>query len=158
MIKALHDAGISVVMDVVYNHTYSTDSCFQYTVPNYYYRMKTTGKFSDGSGCGNEGATERAMYRQYVIDSLKYWVNEYHVDGFRFDLMGLMDVETMNMAREALDQIDHESQCGVKAGQAVTPTTRLTLAQAQNSILQHRLMRQDSATESLFSMTASVTV
>lgn len=106
MIKALHDAGISVVMDVVYNHTYSTDSCFQYTVPNYYYRMKTTGAFSNGSGCGNEGATERAMYRQYVIDSLKYWVNEYHVDGFRFDLMGLMDVETMNMAREALDQID----------------------------------------------------
>ena len=106
MIKALHDDGISVVMDVVYNHTYSTDSCFQYTVPNYYYRMKTTGAFSDGSGCGNEGATERAMYRQYVIDSLKYWVNEYHVDGFRFDLMGLMDVETMNMAREALDQID----------------------------------------------------
>ena len=106
MIQALHDRGISVVMDVVYNHTYSTDSCFQYTVPNYYYRMKTTGAFSDGSGCGNEGATERAMYRQYVIDSLKYWVNEYHVDGFRFDLMGLMDVETMNMAREALDQID----------------------------------------------------
>ena len=106
MIQALHDRGISVVMDVVYNHTYSTDSCFQYTVPNYYYRMKTTGAFSNGSGCGNEGATERAMYRQYVIDSLKYWVNEYHVDGFRFDLMGLMDVETMNMAREALDQID----------------------------------------------------
>lgn len=106
MIKALHDAGISVVMDVVYNHTFSTDSCFQHTVPNYYYRMKTSGAFSDGSGCGNEGATERAMYRQYVIDSLKYWVNEYHVDGFRFDLMGIMDVETMNMAREALDQID----------------------------------------------------
>lgn len=106
MIQALHDRGISVVMDVVYNHTYSTDSCFQHTVPNYYYRMKTSGAFSDGSGCGNEGATERAMYRQYVIDSLKYWVNEYHVDGFRFDLMGIMDVETMNMAREALDQID----------------------------------------------------
>nr|WP_296170444.1 type I pullulanase [uncultured Ruminococcus sp.] len=106
MIKALHDAGISVVMDVVYNHTFSTDSCFQHTVPNYYYRMKTSGAFSDGSGCGNEGATERAMYRQYVIDSLKYWVNEYHIDGFRFDLMGIMDVETMNMAREALDQID----------------------------------------------------
>ena len=106
MIKALHDAGISVVMDVVYNHTYSTDSCFQKTVPNYYYRMTTTGAFSNGSGCGNEGATERAMYRQYVIDSLKYWVNEYHVDGFRFDLMGIMDVETMNMARAALDEID----------------------------------------------------
>lgn len=106
MIKALHDAGISVVMDVVYNHTYSTDSCFQKTVPDYYYRKTTTGAFSKGSGYGNECATERAMYRQYIIDSLKYWVNEYHIDGFNFNLMGLMDVETMNMAREALDKID----------------------------------------------------
>lgn len=106
MIKALHDAGISVVMDVVYNHTYSTDSCFQSTVPNYYYRMTKTGAFSNGSGCGNECATERAMYRDYLIQSLLYWVNEYHVDGFRFDLMGIMDVETMNMAREALDAVD----------------------------------------------------
>ena len=106
MIKALHDAGISVVMDVVYNHTFSTDSCFQKTVPDYYYRMLTSGAFSDGSGCGNECATERAMYRNFVIQSLLYWVNEYHIDGFRFDLMGLMDVETMNMIREALDQVD----------------------------------------------------
>ena len=106
MIQALHDRGISVVMDVVYNHTYSTDSCFQYTVPNYYYRMKTTGAFSNGSGCGNEGATERAMYRQYVIDSLKYWVNEYHVDGFRFDLMGIHDIETMNEIRKAVNAVD----------------------------------------------------
>ena len=106
MIKALHDAGISVVMDVVYNHTYSTDSCFQKTVPDYYYRMNADGTFSNGSGCGNEGATERAMYRNFVIQSVLYWVNEYHVDGFRFDLMGLMDVETMNMIRDALDKVD----------------------------------------------------
>ena len=106
MIQALHDAGISVVMDVVYNHTYSTDSCFQSTVPNYYYRMTSAGAFSNGSGCGNECATERAMYRDYMIQSCLYWVNEYHVDGFRFDLMGLLDVETMNMVREALDGVD----------------------------------------------------
>lgn len=106
MIKALHDAGISVVMNVVYNHTYSTDSCFQATVPNYYYRMTKTGAFSNGSGCGNECATERAMYREYLIQSLLYWVNEYHVDGFCFDLMGIIDVETMNLAREALDSVD----------------------------------------------------
>ena len=106
MIQALHDAGISVVMDVVYNHTYSTNSCFQATVPNYYYRMTSSGTFSNGSGCGNECASERAMYRDYMIQSCLYWVNEYHVDGFRFDLMGILDVETMNMIRDALDQVD----------------------------------------------------
>lgn len=106
MIQALHNAGISVVMDVVYNHTFSTNSCFQNTVPNYYYRMTKLGGFSNGSGCGNECATERAMYRDYMIQSLLYWVNEYHVDGFRFDLMGIMDGETMNMARAALDKVD----------------------------------------------------
>lgn len=107
MIQALHDRGISVVMDVVYNHTYSTDSCFQKTVPNYYYRLNRAGKFSNGSGCGNECATERAMYRNYVIQSCLYWVNEYHIDGFRYDLMGIMDVETMNQLRDALDQVDN---------------------------------------------------
>ncbi|MGN0488251.1 MAG: type I pullulanase [Ruminococcus sp.] len=106
MIKALHDAGISVVMDVVYNHTYSYDSCFEATVPNYYYRMKADGTYSNGSGCGNETATERLMFRNYVIQSCLYWVNEYHVDGFRFDLMGIMDVETMNMIRAELDKVD----------------------------------------------------
>lgn len=105
MIQALHEAGISVVMDVVYNHTYDTNSCFQATVPNYYYRMTSSGSFSNGSGCGNECATERAMYRNFVIQSVLHWVNEYHVDGFRFDLMGLMDVETMNLIREALDKV-----------------------------------------------------
>ena len=106
MIQALHNAGISVVMDVVYNHTYSQDSCFQRTVPNYYYRMTDDGNFSNGSGCGNECATERAMFRNYMLQSVKYWVEEYHIDGFRFDLMGLMDGETMNLVREELDMID----------------------------------------------------
>lgn len=109
MIQALHNAGIAVVMDVVYNHTYSCskdDSCFQATVPDYYYRMNKDGSFSNGSGCGNEVATERAMARDYIVQSCLYWVNEYHVDGFRFDLMGLMDTETMNIIRAELDKVD----------------------------------------------------
>ena len=106
MIMALHNAGIQVVMDVVYNHTYSQDSVFQKTVPDYYYRFKADDSWSNGSGCGNETATERAMYRNYVVQSCAYWVNEYHVDGFRFDLMGCMDVETMNAIRAELDKVD----------------------------------------------------
>lgn len=106
MIQALHNAGIAVVMDVVYNHTFSADSCFEHTVPNYYYRMTSTGAYSNGSGCGNETASENLMYRNYMIQSCLYWVNEYHVDGFRFDLMGLHDTETMNLIREALDKVD----------------------------------------------------
>ncbi len=106
MIKALHDAGLSVVMDVVYNHTYSTDSCFTSTVPNYYYRMKADGTYSNGSGCGNDTASERRMYRNFMIQSCLYWVNEYHVDGFRFDLMGLHDKETLEMIRTELDKVD----------------------------------------------------
>ncbi len=106
MIKSIHDNGMGVIMDVVYNHTYSTDSVFQNTVPNYYYRMTSAGAFSSGSGCGNDTASEREMYRQYMINSVVYWATEYHVDGFRFDLMGLHDVETMNMIREALDEVD----------------------------------------------------
>ena len=109
MIQALHKAGISVVMDVVYNHTFSNskdDSCFQATVPDYYYRMTKTGTFSNGSGCGNEVSSERAMTRKYIVDSILHWVNEYHVDGFRFDLMGLMDTETLNIIRDELDKIN----------------------------------------------------
>lgn len=105
MIKALHDAGIGVIMDVVYNHTYSTDSVFQNTVPNYYYRMNTDGSFSNGSGCGNDTASEHKMFRKYMIDSVTYWAKEYHIDGFRFDLMGLHDIETMNQIRKALDNL-----------------------------------------------------
>lgn len=106
MIQALHKAGLSVVMDVVYNHTASTDSSFEKCVPNYYYRMQSNGKYSDGSGCGNETASERRMFRNFLIQSCMYWVNEYHIDGFRFDLMGVHDVETMNMLRKEMDKVD----------------------------------------------------
>lgn len=103
MVMALHKAGISVVMDVVYNHTFSLDSVFEKTVPGYYYRRNQDGTCSNGSACGNDTASDRKMYRRYMIDSVLYWATEYHVDGFRFDLMGLHDVDTMNRIREALD-------------------------------------------------------
>jgi type I pullulanase len=106
MIQALHNAGISVVMDVVYNHTADTNSSFEACVPNYYYRMQANGKYSDGSGCGNETASERRMFRNFMIQSCMYWVNEYHIDGFRFDLMGVHDVETMNLLRAEMDKVD----------------------------------------------------
>lgn len=107
MIQAYHEAGIGVIMDVVYNHTYSSySSPFQLTVPAYYYRMHDNGSFQDGSGCGNETASEKEMYRKYMIDSLTYWAEEFGVDGFRFDLMGLHDVATMNAIRSAMDDID----------------------------------------------------
>jgi len=109
MVMALHKAGISVVMDVVYNHTYSLDSVFEKTVPGYYYRQDENGKYTDGSACGNDTASDREMYRRYMIDSVMYWANEYHIDGFRFDLMGLHDVETMNQIREAVNTIP---ECG----------------------------------------------
>lgn len=105
MIQALHKAGIAVVMDVVYNHTYSEDSVFQRTVPDYYYRKNPDKSFANGSLCGNDTASERKMYRKYMIDSVCYWAKEYQIDGFRFDLMGLHDVETMNDIRAALDAL-----------------------------------------------------
>lgn len=105
MIQALHNAGIGVIMDVVYNHTYTSDSWFQRTVPNYYYRMNNDGAFSNGSGCSNDTASEHLMFRKYMIDSVTYWASEYHIDGFRFDLMGLHDVTTMNSIRTALDNL-----------------------------------------------------
>ncbi|MBE6737949.1 MAG: type I pullulanase [Ruminococcaceae bacterium] len=107
MIKALHDAGIGVIMDVVYNHTYfGGQSNFQQIVPNYYYRLYDKGAWSSASGCGNDTASERAMFRKFMIDSVMYWAEEYHIDGFRFDLMGVHDVETMNLIRQELDTID----------------------------------------------------
>ncbi len=110
MVQALHKKNIGVVMDVVYNHTYAgsdnKNDWFNYTVPNYYYRQNAKGTFSNGSGCGNETASDRAMYQKYMIDSLTYWAAEYHLDGFRFDLMGIHDVDTMNAIRAALDKID----------------------------------------------------
>lgn len=105
MISALHEAGIQVVMDVVYNHTFKLDSWFQYTVPFYYYRINEKGDFSDGSICGNDTKSESFMFRKYMTDSVLYWAREYHIDGFRFDLMGLHDTRTMNQIRRALDEI-----------------------------------------------------
>ena len=105
MIAALHAAGIGVVMDVVYNHTYRTENPLNDTVPYYFFRQNPDGSFSNGSGCGNEFASERPMARRYLIDSILYWAKEYHIDGFRFDLMGLYDVESINAVRTALDAL-----------------------------------------------------
>ena len=107
MIQAYHDAGIGVIMDVVYNHTFSTvDAPFQTTVPDYYYRMNRDGSYQNGTGVGNETASEHEMFRKYMIDSLLYWVNEFNIDGFRFDLMGIHDIKTMQMIRWAMDEVD----------------------------------------------------
>lgn len=106
MVKALHEAGIRVVMDVVYNHTYNLDSCLNNAVPGYYYRQDENGEYSDASACGNETASERYMFRRYMVDSVVYWAKEYHIDGFRFDLMGIHDIETMKLIREELNKID----------------------------------------------------
>ncbi|MDD3277416.1 MAG: type I pullulanase [Lachnospiraceae bacterium] len=107
MIQALHEAGIGVIMDVVFNHTYSLDSVFQNTVPDYYYRMEEDGSFANGSMCGNDTASEQPMFRKYMIDAVCYWASEYQLDGFRFDLMGLHDVETMNQIRDALNALPY---------------------------------------------------
>ncbi len=105
MIQALHEAGIGVIMDVVYNHMYHWENPLNDTVPYYFFRQNPDGTPSNGSGCGNELASERTMCRRYILDSLVYWASEYHLDGFRFDLMGLIDVDTMNAARAALDAL-----------------------------------------------------
>ena len=105
MIQALHAAGIGVVMDVVYNHMYRFDNVLNRAVPLYYFRQNEDGSLSNGSGCGNEFASERPMARKYFLDSVLYWAQEYHIDGFRFDLMGLYDVETMNLLRAELDKL-----------------------------------------------------
>lgn len=105
MIAALHAVGIGVVMDVVYNHTYRTENPLNSTVPYYFFRQNPDGSFSNGSGCGNEFASERPMARRYLIDSILYWAKEYHIDGFRFDLMGLYDAESINAVRAALDSL-----------------------------------------------------
>lgn len=106
LVQSLHQKGIGVIFDVVYNHTfYTRRSAFNQTVPGYYYRQKSNGTFSNASGCGNEIASERQMVRKYMIDSLSYWANEFHADGFRFDLMGIYDLETMNLIRTKMDSI-----------------------------------------------------
>lgn len=107
MVQALHQAGIRVILDVVYNHTYDIEhSNFQRTYPDYYYRKTADGNYSNGSGCGNETASDQPMMRRFMMESVKYWIQEYHIDGFRFDLMGCHDIETMNQIRQMVDQID----------------------------------------------------
>jgi pullulanase len=107
MVQSLHQSGIRVIMDVVYNHTAAAkDSHLNLLVPDYFYRMNADSTWSNASGCGNETASERAMMRKFIIESVVYWASEYHIDGFRFDLMGIHDIETMNEVRAALDKID----------------------------------------------------
>ena len=122
MVMALHQAGIRVIMDVVYNHTAVAEgSNFERTVPGYFYRHTENGKLADGSGCGNETASERAMMRRFMVESVCYWVNEYHVDGFRFDLMAIHDIETMKEIRAALDKIDPTIYVGGEGWAAKAP-------------------------------------
>ena len=131
MVQALHKAGIRVILDVVYNHTYDIDnSNFQKTYPDYYYRKNADGTYSNGSGCGNETASEQPMMRRFMIESVKYWINEYHIDGFRFDLMGVHDIETMNAIRKAVDEIDPTIFIygeGWSAGQCAYPQEKLAM-------------------------------
>lgn len=129
MVQALHKKGIRVILDVVYNHTFDIDgSNFQRTYPDYYYRMTADGKYSDGSGCGNETASEREMMRRFMVESVMYWVNEYHIDGFRFDLMGIHDIETMNEIRREVSTVDPSIFIygeGWSAGSCAYPTEKL---------------------------------
>ena len=107
MVQALHRAGLRVILDVVYNHTTDASATgFERTMPGYFYRMQEDGTFFNGSGCGNETASEREMFRKYMIESLEWWMKEYHIDGFRFDLMAIHDIETMNLISERLHEID----------------------------------------------------
>ena len=126
MVQALHRAGIRVILDVVYNHTADIEhSNFQRTYPDYYYRKRADGGYSDGSGCGNETASEKPLMRAFIIESIVYWAREYHIDGFRFDLMGVHDIKTMNAACRALHKIDPSIFVygeGWSAGQCAYPS------------------------------------
>ncbi len=131
MVQSLHKAGIRVILDVVYNHTYDIEhSNFQKLWPDYFYRKTADGQYSNGSGCGNETASEQPLMRKFMIESVKYWIQEYHIDGFRFDLMGCHDIETMNEIRKAVDEIDPTIFIygeGWSAGQCALPTEQLGL-------------------------------
>jgi len=131
MVQALHKAGIRVILDVVYNHTFDINhSNFQLTYPDYYYRKTKDGKYSDGSGCGNETASEKPLMRQFMLESVRYWIDEYHIDGFRFDLMGVHDIETMQAIREMVNRIDPSIYIygeGWSAGSCAYPTEKLAM-------------------------------
>ncbi len=124
MVKALHDNGISVVMDVVYNHVYNAgEFCFNRIVPGYFSRIDADGKYSNGSGCGNDTASERSMVKKYIVDSVCYWADEYHIDGFRFDLVGLIDTETIN---EVIEEVHKDHPNVIFYGEGWTMSTTLT--------------------------------
>lgn len=141
MVQALHKAGIRVILDVVYNHTFNIDhSNFQLTYPDMYYRKTADGKYSDGSGCGNETASEKPLMREFMLESVKYWIDEYHIDGFRFDLMGVHDIETMQQIRAEVNKIDPSIYIygeGWSAGSCAYPVDKLVMkanAQQLNGI------------------------
>ena len=124
MVKGLHDNGISVIMDVVYNHVYSAETfCFNQIVPGYFSRITDNGTYSNGSGCGNDTASERTMVRKYIVDSVKYWADEYHIDGFRFDLVGLIDTETIN---ECIEEVHKTHPNVIFYGEGWTMSTKVT--------------------------------
>lgn len=131
MVQALHKAGIRVILDVVYNHTFNIDhSNFQLTYPDMYYRKTADGKYSDGSGCGNETASEKPLTREFMLESVKYWIDEYHIDGFRFDLMGVHDIETMQQIRAEVNKIDPSIYIygeGWSAGSCAYPVDKLAM-------------------------------
>ena len=131
MVQALHKAGIRVILDVVYNHTFDIDhSNFQLTYPDMYYRKTADGKYSDGSGCGNETASEKPLMREFMLESVKYWIDEYHIDGFRFDLMGVHDIETMQQIRAEVNKIDPSIYIygeGWSAGSCAYPVDKLAM-------------------------------
>lgn len=131
MVQELHKAGIRVILDVVYNHTFNiNESNFTLTYPGYYYRTTKDGKPSDGSGCGNETASEKPLMREFMIESALYWAKEYHIDGFRFDLMGVHDIETMNEIRAMVDKIDPSIYIygeGWSAGSCAYPQEKLAM-------------------------------
>ena len=131
MVQALHRAGIRVILDVVYNHTFDINgSNFQKTYPDYFYRKTAEAKYSDGSGCGNETASEKPLMREFMKESVEYWIKEYHIDGFRFDLMGVHDIETMNEIRAMVDQIDPSIYIygeGWSAGSCAYPQEKLAM-------------------------------
>lgn len=131
MVQALHKAGIRVILDVVYNHTFNiAHSNFQLTYPDMYYRKTADGKYSDGSGCGNETASEKPLMREFMLESVKYWIDEYHIDGFRFDLMGVHDIETMQQIRAEVNKIDPSIYIygeGWSAGSCAYPVDKLAM-------------------------------
>ena len=136
MVKSLHEQDIGVIMDVVYNHTYhQLDSPFNLLVPDYYYRFNYHGQCSNGSGCGNEIATERPMVRKFILDSVRYWIEEYHIDGFRFDLMALIDKETMRQIEKSLHNLDSSiliyGEPWLAGDTTLPPEERMTRGQKQ---------------------------